>query len=275
MTNKLDLPPTSPVVLQALTHLADRILENDGQPVPRDAVEQESDSYLPGRIWPTTLFQQLASEGLTELRPTYDGTEVVGFPFQAYSEHFLAVRLLELLDAKSRSWADPPNPLPPGAERRHALAERIAEAPWSWRSLAVVLPEKEGGELIDLLPTTIDDYRLQEATRESLIDRSASSFGARALELLRQHFTAAPGDDASGVETVLALAPWAGHPGNADWLHARLVGQSPASVAACAIVASPRTSRNQISYFADGDKTLFGRLFLGIDTSLLLIVHPS
>ncbi|MFC5040213.1 hypothetical protein [Ornithinimicrobium kibberense] len=49
---------------------------------------------------------------------------------------------------------------------------------------------------------------------------------------------------------------------------------TPALVAACPIVASPRTSCNQISYFADADRTFFGRRFLGTEASLVLIAHP-
>lgn len=86
VTCKLDLPPTSSIVAAALTHLADHILANGCRPVPRDAIEQEVDNFLPDRTWPNTLFQQLASEGLIELRPSYDGTESVAFPFQAYSD---------------------------------------------------------------------------------------------------------------------------------------------------------------------------------------------
>ncbi|WP_243896593.1 hypothetical protein [Actinomyces bowdenii] len=42
-------------------------------------------------------------------------------------------------------------------------------------------------------------------------------------------------------------------------------------LAACEIVTSPRTSRSQISYLADGDSTFFGRRFLGTELPLLLI----
>lgn len=224
--HKLDLPPTSSIVSSAITHVADRILANSGRPVPREAIEQELGAFLPDRTWPNTLFQQMASEGLIELRPTYDGTESVAFPFQAYSEHVLTSRLLASVDTELSSWTQRLIPLPGRAKRRRTLAKRIAAAPWSWRSLAVMLPDKEGLELIDLLATTTDDFRLQEAQRESLTDRAPSTFGARALEQLHQCLTANLDRDSSGIETVLALAPREGHPGNADWLHSQLVSLS-------------------------------------------------
>ncbi|MBF4763373.1 hypothetical protein ISU07_09575 [Nocardioides islandensis] len=223
--NRLNLAPTSPIISDAMTHVADRILDNGGRPVPRELIEQEVDAYLPSRTWPDTLFQQLASEGLIELRPTYNGTEAVAFPFQAYSEHLLADRLLATVESESRAWARRLIPLPREVKRRRLLAKKVAGAPWSWRSLAVVLPEREGVELIDLLPDMPDDFRLQEAMHESLTDRAASAFGDRALELLSQTIALGPEDDARGVEAVLALAAREGHPGNADWLHAQLVGR--------------------------------------------------
>jgi hypothetical protein len=248
VARKLDLPPTSSIVEDALTHIADRILANSGRPVPRSAIEQEVDTFLPGRTWPNTLFQQLASEGLIELRPTYDGTESVAFPFQAYSEHLLASRLLASVDAESSCWINRLIPLPRRRKRRRTLAKHIAAAPWSWRSLAVVLPEKEDIELIDLLPATTDDFRLQEALRESLTDRAASTFGARALELLHQRLTTDPDGDESGVETVLALAPREGHPGNADWLHAHLVDLSMADRDAAWSIATFQVDQHSDAY---------------------------
>jgi hypothetical protein len=86
-----------------------------------------------------------------------------------------------------------------------------------------MLPEKENVELIDLLPKVRGDFRLQEAMRESLMDRSAWAFGPRALELLGEYLGSDPDEDGRGIDTVLALAPREGHPGNADWLHTQLL----------------------------------------------------
>ncbi len=245
---KLDLPPTSSVVSRALTHIADRIFENGGRPVPRNAMEQDVDTFLPGRSWPDTIFQQLVSEGLIELRPSYDGTESVGFPFQAYSEHLLANRLLASIDAELSSWTHHFIPLPRRVRRRRTLAKRIAAAPWSWRSLAVILAERENIELIDLLPSESRDFRLQEAQRESLTDRVTSAFGPRAVELLNQCLTPDPEGDQRGVETVLALAVRADHPGNADWLHSYLVGLSMADRDATWSIATFQVDQESDAY---------------------------
>lgn len=248
VTRKLNLPPTSRVVAEALTRVADLLLQNDGRPIPRATAEEEVDALLPGRTWPDTLFQQMASEGLLELRPTYDGTESAAFPFQAYSEHLLAGRLLAQIDSESATWFRRLTRTSARTSTRHRkLAKRIEAAPWSWRSLAVTLPEREGVELIDLLPAS-DDLRLHEALRESLTDRTSSAFGARALDLLRQLLIADTDGDAGGVEAVLALAPREGHPGNADWLHEYLTPLNMAERDATWSIAAFQTDEYSDAY---------------------------
>lgn len=79
VTRKLGLSPTSSTVADALTRVANLILRNDGQPISRGDAEAEVDGLLPGRSWPDTLFQQLASEGLFELLdllPTSDDSRL-------------------------------------------------------------------------------------------------------------------------------------------------------------------------------------------------------
>jgi hypothetical protein len=260
VVRKLNLPPTSGIVDEALTRVADLLLRKDGRPIPRATAEEAVDALLPGRTWPGTLFQQLASEGLLELRPTHDGTESASFPFQAYSEHLLAARLLAQIDSELATWFRRLTRTAPRTSTRHRkLAKRIESAPWSWRSLAVMLPEREGIELIDLLPAC-DDFRLDEALRESLTDRTSSAFGARALELLRQLLIADTDGDAGGVEVVLALAPREGHPGNADWLHEYLVPMRMAERDATWSIAAFRSDEYSEGYrrLTDWAKRLSG-----------------
>jgi hypothetical protein len=163
---------------------------------------------------------QQVSEGLLEVRPDYQGTESVAFPFQAYSEQLLASRLLQA-DTKRRRGlfqlrflGQPPSPV------TRALTKTLREEPWLWRAMSVLLPETRGVELIDLLSEKAADDRMIEATRESLIDRAPSSFSRRTLRMLEGEL---PLDAQAWVDTVLALAPQEGHMGNADWLHSKLV----------------------------------------------------
>lgn len=221
---KLGLSPTSKTISDALALIADCILRNDGRPIPRAEVEQEVDNLLPGRTWPNTLFQQLAGEGLIELLPLSREVETVGFPFQAYSEYLLASRLLASVEQELKHQSRTLNDDLRLPENTGLLASRVAAAPWSWRSLAIMLPENQEIELVDLLPSKTDDFLLSEATHESLKDRDASAFGPRALELLHKSFASDPADAEDGVDLALSLAAREGHPGNADWLHNHLSG---------------------------------------------------
>lgn len=218
---RLELPPSSDVVSRALELAADLVLANRGQPVPRAVAEPEIDALLPQRQWPKTLFQQLGSDGLLEIRPTFGDQESVSFPFQAYSEHILGSRLLKGLTT--------PQPRPcwrrllPGRNRAQTqLAARLRDEPWLWRSMAVLLPEKLEVELVDLIPDQVDEYRLREALRQSFVERSSAAFGPRALALLEESLTGEESPEA--VDTVLSLAPRESHPANGDWLHRRLIG---------------------------------------------------
>lgn len=218
----LGLPPTSGIVNDALAIAADLLLANDGQAVPRARMESSIDRLLPDRVWPNTLFQRLVSEGLLEVRPGYDAIESVAFPFQAYSEQLLASRLLELHGGPKRfavrRWLGFGTP-----SVSRALSKRLQQESWLWRSMAVLLPEVHGVELIDILPSASTDDRMLSAMRESLTDRSQLAFNGRALDLLGGELQLKASD---WVDVVLTLAPREAHPANADWLHARLLAIS-------------------------------------------------
>ncbi|MBM4523045.1 hypothetical protein GS462_00320 [Rhodococcus hoagii] len=247
----LQLPPTSTVVSDALSAMADRLLANRGQAVARANVEPALDALLPGRLWPNTLFHRLVSEGLVEVRPDYDGVESVSFPFQAYSEHLLADRFLELAANRRPSWIArnfarvlrrPKTTMPP------LVAKELRNNQWLWRAMSVLLPEKHNVELIDLVPDQATDYRMRESIRESLIERTAASFGVRALALLEGELDL---DGQEWVDTVLSLAPRIAHPANSDWLHSRLTVQ----------VMADRDATWSIDAFqADDDSPAFARL---------------
>lgn len=203
----LRLAPSSHVVADALDVLADKLLAAGGRPIPRSDVEGAVDAMLPGRNWPDTLFGRMHSEGLIEVRPSFSSGESVSLPFQAYSEHVLANRLLDSLGGPSQR------------------ADTVSNAPWLWRALAVLLPERDSVELPDLIPEHVANRRLKEAVRDSLLDRTADAFGQRAFELLEQQIAGEFDERVDGVDAIIALGPRLGHPANARWLHERLRAQ--------------------------------------------------
>ncbi|WP_454729514.1 hypothetical protein [Cellulosimicrobium protaetiae] len=233
VVDALRLAPSSSVVADAMDVLADKLLAAQGRPIPRADVEGVVDALLPGRNWPDTLFGRMHSEGLIEVRPSFSGGESVTLPFQAYSEHVLGNRLLDSIGSPSE------------------LVDRVGDAPWLWRALAVLLPERHSVELVDLLPDVMAGRRLDQAVRDSLLDRTADAFGERAFELLENQIGGEFDERVDGVDAVIALGPRLGHPANARWLHKRLKAQ---------MLAERDASWSIAAYTADEDSPSLTRL---------------
>lgn len=219
--------PASKVVRDAINLMADHLIISGGRPVSREVVEPLIDGLLgESRDWPHTLFAALMSEGLIELQPRgRDGIETVGLPFQAYSEHAVVSRLLDTVQTRHTEMPDRIGILrrkKPGLPAM--VAGALSDNRAFWRAAAVLVPERYGRELIDLLPAHTEDFRLVQVTRESLSERRADAFTDRSLEILE----ALLGNDEplAAVDVVLTLAPRAGHPANAHWLHKRLCAQA-------------------------------------------------
>lgn len=207
---RLRLSPSTVVVHTAIELLADALITTDGRPIPRAELEPEIDALVPDRTaWPDTLFGSMRSVGLVETFPTYDGGEVVAFPFQAFSEHLVVGRLLDRLSDD-------------GTDLTEEARRSVADYPGLWRSAAVLLPERYGLELVDLVDASGQDWRLGDVLINSLIDRSPNSFSPRAQALLLNALDD-PEWGPRALEAVLALAPRGEHPCNAWWLHEYLM----------------------------------------------------
>jgi hypothetical protein len=223
----LRLDPAADVVDRAVTVVADLLIGNSGLPIARPVCESAINALLPERNdWPLTLFGVMLSEGLLETSPAVASAgEVVGLPFQAYSEHVIVSRFLDELESAHAQ-------LPRRCgflrlQRKPPMIEYVATGIASqrrfWRAAASILPERYGHELIDVLPMEVRDSALEMVTRDSLADRPAEAFGERAFELLEQMLECAVPIDA--IELMLELAPRVHHPANARWLHRRLRAQ--------------------------------------------------
>lgn len=207
---QLQTSPQSRVVVDAITLLADALIAAGGASVLRTEIEPAIDALLPDRTeWPNTLFSALRSAGLMETVPSWDGDELVTFPFQAFSEHLVVSRLLEV-------------EAPGGQDLTETAVEAIRARPRLWRSAAVLLPERYGVELVDVLRDTDEPWRLSEVTVTSLVDRAPTAFGDRAIELIELAL-ADPDSTGRAREAVLAIAPRLDHPCGGDWLHDRLI----------------------------------------------------
>lgn len=243
--DKLELSPARlQVVRQGLNVVCDLLLSDRVRIVDRNRIEPLVDALLPERTaWPKTLFASLVSAGLLEIRPRYDGTEVVSLPFQAFSEFVLCRRLLERLEAD--------------APTKEQLADALGSRPDLWRPAATLLPELYTRELQDVLPEASSPERaseLREFTLRSFAERSREAFSQRSLSLLEAylHEPAAP-DELSYIagDVFVALSVRPGHPANADWLHEALVKLT---------MADRDASFGIMTYFVLEESDAFGRL---------------
>jgi len=227
--DRLRLSPTSDLPQQALDHVADLLIANDGRPIPRRDAEAAVEALLPSRTHPDTLFQNLVSAGVLELRPALATSgELVGLSFQAYSEHLLATRVLNLTETAHQVEEHSAEDTTQGEEHSavlQALATRLDQESWLWRPMAVLLPERYQTELIDLIPEH-DGALLAYMTCASLTERATAVFTSRTLQLLDACLTLDELGETGKLEILLTLAPRQNHPANADWLHQRLISMT-------------------------------------------------
>ncbi len=169
----------------------------------------------PGRPYPMTLFKQMVTEGVLELAPDLTGEgKRCTLAFQAYSEHHLARRLLESITSDDTAASKCTEP------RLAALARRLDGDAWLWRAFAVVLPEEEGVELVDLLPAGSPmSRRLHGAMFDSYADRATESFTERTRQLFDQQCSLS---NPEGIDTRISTGTRIGHTANADWLQQQL-----------------------------------------------------
>jgi len=208
VVERLRISPATDVVACAIGLLVDALIDSGGRPVRRSDFELSVNALLPDRNqWPDTLFGQMRSVGLIETMPSFKVGEVVSFPFQAFSEHIIVAGLLD------RRAGD-------GALDGSAM-EDLAQRPAFWRAAAVLLPERFGVELIDVLDGT-QGWRLRQVTIDSLMDRDPRAFGSRAFALLEQALADEDLRDQAR-DAVFTLAPRPEHPCNALWLHQTLL----------------------------------------------------
>jgi hypothetical protein len=174
-----------------------------------------------GRV-EASLLTQLESEGVLAVEPVRLADksiqEVVRFTFERFSDHEIALRLLdEHLDGsdpeKSFAVGTPLFEVTAGADahRRAGVVEAIA----------IQLPERAGVELPDMLPENSWGWSANEAFRESLLWREQSRFTQRTIDLV---FKILGGTDANYL--VIAIATEPKNPFNALHLHNKLSAMS-------------------------------------------------
>lgn len=145
----------------------------------------------------------------------FDDDHVIRFTFQRFQDHFMAEKFIE-------SETDPLKLF--DLSKNHFLFEN-GTTNWDWRglfsALAFILPEKHGIELVDTLPSSLnndwwDEYDIQESFVESIQWRDRKAFSDRSRQLLNKLTYHDPFE-------VLLKVSTAQHPWNAKFLNKKLL----------------------------------------------------
>ena len=231
MTRKLNLAPGSGRVRTALDALLDEMSATGTEYVRFDRAEELTLQRMPERTeWPLTALGALLSEGLLNEERIYDGdsrVQAIRITYQAFSDFLILQRRLQST--------------PEGATPDSVFGEWLNQASWGIReAAAVLLPERQGVELPDLLEPIVRERaaadgtdrwvqhqldNLDEVAVNSLPYRRPEAISDRAIEILNRH-----GQGAGGIKALLdatfLCSPQPDSPLNGVHLHEYLSGYS-------------------------------------------------
>ena len=172
------------------------------------------------------LFDTLLHEGVLAEEVLYQGDDrgkpVIRFTYERFSDHFVAQQIMQQVDAETLdSIFFPDHPLgnairhPNGFYRHAGIFEM----------LAIVIAEKYGKELVDLLPEDgkVSTRDTDDVFESTVVWREPSSFTDRTLELLNQ--LTGYGQPHPVLDILLKLSTEPEHPWNAELLHLHLIDQ--------------------------------------------------
>ena len=181
---------------------------SDGSTLERREAEKLLGELLPGRKWSESLLKGLLDEGL--LIATSAG---VGFGYQRLGDVARASLLCANGEDQLQEWAD-------GLGGDRWLFRGVLEV------LAVMLPERKGVELVDLLDND-DGYTRDENLElfvQSIALRAAEAVSERTIEVVRRLL-----DDnhhrGEVCHQLVQLSCVPGHPLNSNWTHTWLLSQ--------------------------------------------------
>lgn len=206
---------------RAIAVVAEMIETATGQPVPQSDLRLVVDALFPGHGESRSLYRHLRSHGLlVEIAHTDPSTRkqaiMVRFPFERFSEYFIADRMLQQHDdfkeLKSAWAAD-------GTLARFTENRGYGPRRGLARAMAILVPERFGHEFIGLFPGGDENRLLLADFLGSLSWRSPQSFTAESDDLLQKSQQIGSSDFLNALLTVATIPA---HPYNADFLHGRL-----------------------------------------------------
>ncbi len=210
------------VTRKSIMLIANAIQKNQGRAVPRSPLRLEVDALFPGGGDSRSLYRHLRSNGLlVEIRGVQDEpySEVpvlVRFPYERFSEYLIADRMLHphVTASQLRSvWTKD------GTLARFNDSSEFWKLRGLMRALAILLPERFGIEVADIVKNPQLTRELLEDFLASLPWRSSTSFNRsnKKLFLSSQRLGLA-----TFLQAILRVSTIPGHPYNANYLHCRL-----------------------------------------------------
>ena len=217
--------PDERIVECALLDFASRLFPDHLTGIPKGEARKFINAHDPNQFRGDVLLDALLHEGVLSEDIAHEGDEkdkpIVRFTFERFSDYFVAQRITERVDSGSLdSIFCPDQPLGKVIREYGGFYSHAG----IFEMLALIIAEKYGKELVDLLPedakVSTDDS--DEVFHSTVIWRAPDSFSDRTLELLnQQQGWYGTLDPAWGILLKLSTEP--GHPWNAELLHRNLL----------------------------------------------------
>ena len=216
----IDCPEES--TKKAIELLAEAIRTNHGRAVLKEEFRPKIDALFQGHGDSKSLYRHLKSNGLfIEVGPGYaelsSETQIaIRFPYERFSDYFIADRMLRqhaTAEAFKSEWT------------KNGTLKLINDHSEFWkmrglmRILAILVPERFGLELAELVENQAILGEIYEDFLASLPWRSPKSFGKRSLAIFRASQGLGLGHF---LQSLLRISTIPKHPYNADYLHNRL-----------------------------------------------------
>ncbi len=204
--------------------------------ISRQTAQELLDPILPGRSahYSQSLLRKLIGEGILadDLIPLEDGGRAVPairFGYERMADYNLARRLLDRHVPDS----SPADAFAEGGYfRRVFSADRVYDFRGLLSALVVLVPERLGQELSQLIPSLEHTPGFADAFIEALPWREGSHITPHAIEYVEGLLANAESGAAtysagdSAMNNILLISGQPGHPLNARWLHTRLLSLS-------------------------------------------------
>ena len=215
LAQKKNSLPELHIVRKAVNILIDYQVDSLDNEVPLDKAIELTDSVKTDQYSNGELLYELVSYGVLTRNMQYRGPnqyeEVVYLSYERFNDFLTSQRLLE----KSRS-------------AESAVSRLINDEHSLWynagiiESLAIILPEKEGREIYEVLPQYYDNAIVVDSVIKSLLWRKRSTIGKNLVDYFNKVMT----HDLylNLVSTLIQVGPTVGHYFNAEYLHRNLMG---------------------------------------------------